>query len=255
MEKQSIEDLVAKYNAGLADPVEIKTIEQLIELGEIDLIRLQDLAHLDEQIMRSADAVPSMELDHKFYSMLKGEQRKAETAAKAISWPSWFPRVAMALVILGFGFAAGFFVRTSGGEVNQLTREVSDLKEMVMLSLLEKESASERLRAVNLTGQMDQASRKVTSALIQTLNQDPNVNVRLAALDALASYASDPEIRKALVSSIALQESPLVQVALAEYMAALQERTSVKEFERILNDKKTPEEVKKRIRESIQVLV
>ena len=76
-----------------------------------------------------------------------------------------------------------------------LGQEVSDLKELMMLSLLEKESATERLKAVSLTQEMDQASQKVTSALLQTLNNDDNVNVRLAALDALKPYSSDGNVR------------------------------------------------------------
>jgi hypothetical protein len=255
MDTRNVEELVAKYNAGLADPEEIRSIEQLIEQGKLDLVRLNDLSKLDEQIKRADDPVPSMEMDHTFYSMLNSEKRKAEAPSIPVLWPSWVPRLALAVVILGIGFAGGFYARPSGGEVARLTQEVSDLKEMVMLSLLEKESASERLRAVSLTIQMEQASGKVTGALIQTLNQDPNVNVRLAALDALVVYAGDPDIRKALVGSIALQDSPLVQMALAEYMVALQEKSSIKEFTRILEDRRTPEEVKRKIKESLQVLI
>ena len=124
-----------------------------------------------------------------------------------------------------------------------------------MLSLLEKESATDRLRAVSLTSEMDNVSRKVTEALIQTLNQDGNVNVRLAALDALRPYVRDSGVREELIKSIASQNSPLVQVALADLMVELQEKKSVKELEKLLNDKGTPKEVKDRIQESIQTLI
>jgi hypothetical protein len=45
-----------------------------------------------------------------------------------------------------------------------------------------------------------------------------------------------------------------VQVALAELMVALQEKSSVKELEKILKSNKTPKEVKKRIEESIKTM-
>ncbi len=125
---------------------------------------------------------------------------------------------------------------------------------MMMLSLLEKESATDRLKAVNLTQDMDQASLKVTSALLQTLNNDENVNVRLAALDALRPYSSDGQIREALVRSIGKQKSPLVQVALAELMAELQEKAAIDELQKILEDGETPSDIKKKIQESIQVI-
>ncbi|HMI65495.1 MAG TPA: HEAT repeat domain-containing protein, partial [Cyclobacteriaceae bacterium] len=136
-----------------------------------------------------------------------------------------------------------------------LTREVGDLKEMVMLSLLEKESATDRLRAVSLTSDMNQVSQKVTSALFKTLNEDDNVNVRLAALEVLKSYVRDGRVREELVRSISKQDSPMVQVELAGLMVAMQEKKSVKELRRILENEKTPKEVKSKIEESIRVLI
>ena len=140
-------------------------------------------------------------------------------------------------------------------DVASLTREVTDLKEMVMLSLLEKESATDRLKAVSLTSEMSQASKKVTEALIQTLNEDGNVNVRLAALDALKPYVRDSYVRESMVRSIANQSSPMVQVALAELMVELQEKKSVTELRKLLEEEATPSDVKERIKESIQVLI
>ncbi len=134
------------------------------------------------------------------------------------------PRLAFASVLLIVGFMGGYFIMQprSDEKVSVLTDEIADLKEMVMLSMLEKESATERLKAVNLTTEMDEPSKKVTEALIETLNKDGQVNVRLAALDALKPYLRNATVRKSLVESIANQESPMVQVSLAEVMVALQ---------------------------------
>ena len=140
-------------------------------------------------------------------------------------------------------------------QIVALSRQVSDLQELMMLSLLEKGSATERLKAVTLTQEMSDASRKVTDALIQTLNHDENVNVRLAALEALKPYVIDSKVREALVRSIGSQESPLVQISLAELMVGLQEKSAVKEFEKIVESEKTPLEIKEKIRETIRVLI
>jgi len=45
-----------------------------------------------------------------------------------------------------------------------------------------------------------------------------------------------------------------VQISMAELMAALQARSSVSELQKILRDKKTPQDVKRKIQESIKVL-
>ena len=259
MEKEKIEELISKYNEGLADPSEVGSIEQLIEVGEIQLAQLRDLSSLEEQVIAVTDFTPSLQLDHQFYSFLKEEKKKRIKERFSFNLPEWnvlYPRLAFSLVILIVGFAAGYLLQrpSSNGEVRQLTQEVSDLKEMMMLSLLEKESATERLKAVNLSTEMSQVSQKVTDALFKTLNQDENANVRLAALEVLTTYAKDSKVRAELIKSISIQDSPLVQVALAELMVAIQEKKSVKELQKLLQNEKTPKEVKSKIRSSINVL-
>jgi hypothetical protein len=161
--------------------------------------------------------------------------------------------------MLVIGIGVGYIVKPSTpaqpNDMQALTQEVVNLKEMMMLSLLEKESATERLKAVNLTQDMDDASVKVTNALVRTLNEDENVNVRLAALEALKPYVKNSEVRQALIQSIEKQGSALVQIALAELMVMIQERSSVKEFEKIIDSERTPEDVKSKIKESIKVLI
>jgi len=261
MEKSRIEELVGKYNEGLADPAEVKLLEQLIEEGEVELTQLRELNKLDEQLMKVEMPSPSMRANDAFYSMLAEEKKKQRKSAFAFQLPDWnvlLPRLAFASVLLIAGFAGGYWLQRPASvtpDVAQLTQEVSDLKEMMMLSLLEKESATERLRAVSLTNEMDKVSDKVTDALFQTLNSDDNVNVRLAALDALKPYVKDSAVRMKLIQSIAKQDSPLVQVELAQLMATIQEKKSVKELQKLLDSDKTPKEIKTALKESIEVLI
>lgn len=260
MEAERIQELIGKYNAMLADPAELKEIEALIERGKIDLNALYDLHTLDEQVMNMATPSPSLALDDSFYEMLKREkkQQKPSWLKGFFTWPELVPRLSFASVALLLGFAGGHFLRSpvkQDPQIEVLGQQVSDLKELMMLSLLEKESATDRLKAVSLSEEMGQASQKVTGALLQTLNSDENVNVRLAALDALRPYSHEGKIREQLIRSIALQESALVQIALAELMAELNAKSSVKEFEKILKHESTPPDVRKKIRESIKVLI
>ena len=52
-----------------------------------------------------------------------------------------------------------------------------------------------------------------------------------------------------------MQESPLVQLNLAELMAAIQEKKSVSELQKLVDSDNTPKEVKDKIRKSIAVLI
>jgi hypothetical protein len=77
----------------------------------------------------------------------------------------------------------------------------------------------------------------------------------LAALDALKVYSRDSLVRSKLIESIAIQDSPLVQIALAELMVSIQEKKSVNALKQLLQSDKTAKEVKTKISESIEVLI
>jgi hypothetical protein len=260
MEKQNIQELIVKFNLQQATAEEINKIEQLLEEGSIGLHELKDVHHLEDQVAKMTSPSPTADLDDRFYQMLALEKKSKSSFSwrRFFSWPELAPRLAMASVMLIIGVAIGYFLKPAAPAKTgdqAVAQQLSELKEMVMLSLLEKESATDRLKAVSLTEQMDAASAKVTGALIQTLNEDENVNVRLAALEALKPYVRDSHVREELIRSIGQQKFPLVQVALAELMAQFQVKSSVKELEKIVHSDKTPTDVKNRIKQSIDVLI
>ncbi|MFM8832405.1 MAG: HEAT repeat domain-containing protein [Cytophagales bacterium] len=261
METKLLNELVEKYNKGIATASEIGQIENLIETGALELTALKGLQTLDEHIYLLENNSPSLEQDHRFYKML-GEENLFEKSKKALpsTWLSWklfVPRFAFGAVLLFVSGMVGYYLNFTkrNSEVKQLTQQVTALREMMMISLLEKESAIERLKAVSITQEITDPSLQVTQALMKTLNADPNVNVRLAALEALQDFAAQPHVREGLIRSIALQDSPLVQVALAELMLALQEKSSVSELKKVLQQNRTPKEVKDKIKKTIDVLI
>jgi uncharacterized protein (UPF0147 family) len=258
MEAEKIQKLLFRYNAGQAGVDEVRELETLIADGLVRLEDIEGFERLESQVMTMENPEPSASLNDRFYQMLRDEKKAAAPRwIASFDWSVFMPRFAFAALSLLVGLTVGYLLRSpvqKEQQIEALGQEISQLKEMMMLSMLEKESATDRLKAVNLTQDMDQASIKVTSALLQTLNSDENVNVRLAALDALKAYTKDSQIREALVRSIAKQKSPLVQVALAELMAALQEKGAVGELQKLLQDSETPSDIKKKIQESIQVI-
>lgn len=268
MEKARIQELISKYNAEQATAAEIQEIEKLLEAGQIELDDLHEVRKLESAVTNINFPEPTGDLDHRFYQMLALEKRSKSSFSwrEFFSWPAYrtgrpqlVPKLALAAVMLVVGVSIGYFIKpqatSSDTQMAELSQQVVDLKEMMMLSLLEKESATERLKAVSLTSEMNSASQKVTNALLETLNNDENLNVRLAALEALKPYGRNSEVRQALIRSIAVQQSPLVQVALAETMAQLQVKSSVKELEKIMKSDKTPADVKSRIKQSIDILI
>ena len=136
-----------------------------------------------------------------------------------------------------------------------LTTQVHELKQTMALALMENPSASERIRGVSYTTEIKHADKEVIEALLATLNNDPNVNVRLSTLEALTRMANHPEVRQGLVQSITTQESPLMQSAIADVMLKLQEKSSVKSFKELLKQKNLDNGVRDKIKETITQLI
>jgi hypothetical protein len=132
-----------------------------------------------------------------------------------------------------------------------LTTQVHEMRELMMLSLLQNPSASERLRAVSYTSGITHVNPNIAAALLATLNNDPNVNVRLTTLEALTHFARDPVVREGLIQSILQQDSPLVQAALADVMLKLQEKRAIPSFKKLLQQKDLNGMVRSKIEDTI----
>lgn len=208
----------------------------------------------------------------RFYAML--DTFELEEAAKPkqgwrrlielfrqLSWTVLAPRLAYSLLLLSIGVAAGYWLRrpqkqelTYQQRIDTLSVQVQEMRQMMMLSLLENPSATERLRAVGFTKDIPDADSHMIDALLMTLNNDPNVNVRLVTLEALAELADDARVREGLVQSLTRQESPLVQVALADVMVKLQEKRSLKPLRQLLRQPGTNDLVRSKLEQTIREL-
>jgi anti-sigma factor RsiW len=96
--------------------------------------------------------------------------------------------------------------------------ELASTKQLVVLSMLQQQSASARLEGVTWSTRDQQLDPQVLSALLHTLRYDASVDVRLAALDALSRHGRPPQVHKAIMDSLQQQQSPLVQVALIDLL-------------------------------------
>lgn len=185
----------------------------------------QDLGDLGE----TGQAVPSDKLTRRFRLALADfEADLRETARPGFAewwtglWsahPAWQAAFSAALVVVGVLLGTTFPSRqTTRGEINQLRAEMNTMSRAVTVSLLQHQSASERLRAVSWSRRAG-SDNQVLTALLDSVRHDPNVNVRLAAVDALAAYAGTGTVRTGLIDSLTVEESPLVQLAVLEAVA------------------------------------
>jgi len=105
-----------------------------------------------------------------------------------------------------------------------LRDELTSTKQLVVLSMLQQQSASARLEGVTWSTREQQLDPPVLSALLHTLRYDQSVDVRLAALDALSRHGRQPQVHKGVLDSLQQDQSPLVQVALIDLMLEWRDR-------------------------------
>jgi hypothetical protein len=135
-------------------------------------------------------------------------------------------------------------------ELVQLREEVASMRQLVALSLMQQQSASDRLRGVSWSYQVEPSDEEVMKQLVTTVNHDPNVNVRLAAVDALRPFTGSPATdlmaRNAVIEALPKQTTPIVQVALIDFLAELKERNAAPELRRLVSDPEINSGVRKR---------
>jgi HEAT repeat protein len=159
--------------------------------------------------------------------------------------------------------ACGYFIgkHADGGANTEVQKQLADLqselaatRQTVALSMLQQQSASQRLEGVSWTTRLPEPDTKVLGALMHTVRFDNNVDVRLAALDALSRYADRPEVRRELVDVLQTTQSPMVQVALIDLLVDLHDKSAVPQFRKFQQDPNINPTVKKRVDWGIQQL-
>ena len=200
----------------------------------------------------------SPEMKNNFNAMLKTfemEQEHGKANGLAATWrkvagllvykPQYNWAYSVLLILIG-AMIMYIFLKPQTSTVANLTLQLNDQKQAIMLSMLENPTATERMKAVGYTNELHKVNDKVINALLITLNTDDNENVRLVTLDALLKLADNPKVREGLIASIIKQDSELMQIALADAMLQLQEKKSVKSLKKILKDQTTMDDMSKR---------
>jgi HEAT repeat protein len=163
-------------------------------------------------------------------------------------------RIAAGIALLLGGGLVGYSLRPQDPELGQLRGEVSTMRQLVALSLLQQQSASERLRGVSWAYRVEPTDSEVLGKLLEAVNGDPNVNVRLAAVDALHAFGSSAAARSKVLSSLEMQDAPLVQVAIIDLLVDLKETDARPELRRLAENVSTDAGVRQRAQWALERL-
>lgn len=256
------EKLIADYLQGILDEQGRKEVEELIAKGDIDFIDFRAIEQLHDELDMIPVPEPSSEMSHNFYSMLEEEKASSrvsirETLREKIAEflnQVTMPRLAYACVLLIVGGFIGNQMNSGDAEIQQLTSEMQNMREMMMVSMLEGPSTTDRLRAVNISAKLPSVDQKAIRALLFTLNNDESINVRVQSIEALSRWGDNPMVREGIVKAIANQESEIVIISLADTMVELGLKNSANEFQRLIDEKDLNGATKLKVENTIAVL-
>ncbi len=266
-EKHVTGDLAALVDGNLDEASTRMVKEHLASCGECRR-EFDALKTLWDDLGRSPGEIPGPALHKGFQEMLKTYEQGLRHPGNDQGRTAWenfldhfrFGRPAfslgLALCTLVIGIVLGFSLTgSSTREMAQLREEVHGISNLLTVSLLHQESASERLKGVSWSSRLEGRDPAITSALVYTMKHDRNVNVRLAALDALSRDIGSSDVRREILHALPEQPSPVMQVALVDLLVQINDRESREVLQQALSAPDLHPDVRKRITQGIQQIL
>jgi len=266
MKRQELnEKLFDLLHRDLTQKEEEELIASLVK-SRISRKEIESIRSVSQLIEKTPLPEPTGRMDKRFYAMLEEEKKKAllgepeirkeKPSLISLMTPGLRIAAGIALFLLGW-FTSGWLGSSPAHDrqIVNLAGEVKQLKETLVLTMMQQSSTVERIKAVNMVGEFEETASQIVESLINVLNHDTNDNVRLLALETLVRYSSVPEVREGLIASISNQTSPLIQLRLAEIMVALNEKRAVPEFRKVLQDASLNYSVRGKMNEALVVLL
>jgi hypothetical protein len=142
-------------------------------------------------------------------------------------------------------------------QINEIKNQIGGIQEVqkrMILAMLKQESASERLQAVNFSYDMRMADDTILNALIRTLDYDPNINVRMAAVEAVGRFGKVASVRTSLVNSLMKQNDPAMQIAVIDLLIDLREKRALPIFASLAESSQSDNFVKEKAENGIKLL-
>ena len=179
--------------------------------------------------------VPHERLRARFHAGLAAYEARESRHWTERFFEGWWPR--QPALQAGFAAALALVGVLVGQQLpSPVDAEVAALRgevRMVGLALLDHQSASERLLGVEWSRRTAQTP-EVVNALLERVQYDSNLSVRLAAVDALSAEIDRPDVNSGLALALESQQSPLMQVALTDALLATDNGVGVEAVRMIL---------------------
>lgn len=259
--KEVIEHLPGYIEESLEKDVHDAVIIHLSNCGTCK-DELDKLLSIERMLSQVKEEEPPKGFDGAFSTLLENEKKGNNLSLSERINQKHIPvstlmKVAAGLLLLIAGGFIGYNIKPTenkSDEVAGLKQEMVEMKNLVIYSLLKQESASERIKAVSYIREISKPDPKIIETLFSTLNTDRNVNVRLAAAQALSKYKDNKEIAKGIVKSLEKQTEPLVQIMLINLAVETGDNDVAPELTKLLERSDLMDEVKVYAKKGIKSL-
>ena len=271
---KNCQDFQGRFPDYLTGDLDVKTVESIqdhVTTCTSCRSELEELTGTWTQLGILPEEQPGANLRKNFYTMLESYREGLESSPlkkffdffkiKNIGEKLWPRRpmfqLAAVMVFLIMGFTIGYFVQLqnqNSREIARLHQENQLFRQQLTVSLLNQSSPSQRLKGLMWSTQLENPADETLETLLHTLNHDPNVNIRLTAVDALYLFSDDPKVKLGLIESLQKQTSPMVQIALIDLLVEMREKQAIKSLKQLLEKNKLTPEVKERAKLSLQLL-
>lgn len=222
--------------------------------------QLRELRALSADLDAAVPEVPGTALRANFMAMLEQQKQlltpeaapvapaapvAGQPATKIISmWPtalaSNWVRIAASIVLVAAGVLLGRQLPWGNGASSTVATAPADTQpaRATLAAALGGDSghavsASNRIALVTNAPKTAEPDDATVHVLLNTLNFDPNPNVRLAACEALYRLRNAPGVREGLANSLPIQTDPNVQIALIDMVVSLRVHRAVPQLQRL----------------------
>lgn len=139
-------------------------------------------------------------------------------------------------------------------ELASLRRELKVTQELVVLGLLRKESAAERLKGLQYASHLPKLKPELLETLAETLRHDENINVRLATIETLRKFGRNQGVREALLTRLQVASEIPEQLSVIESLVSLREKNAIPRLKSLVDDPSTDPFIRQKAQQSIELL-
>jgi len=198
---------------------------------------------------------PPQGMKAEFMEMMEAEMTPRQ--GRIIAIPAWL-KIAAVLAVAMITFSGGYYLGNEKERTQQQRLEVAlnQTKQQVLMAGLQELTGPQKIKAVYSISQSGQSGDDLIDALVTTMNSDKNINVRLAAINALTGMLEmNPRVKKELIRSLSLQENALLQISLIQVLTESGVKEAKTAIESIAGRKETDEKVKDFAKDMIKIII